>query len=366
MTQRPIETLLLAGAAEAIGAAHGAARADGIGVYTADRMGLVCAGTWSGGPISRQRAIDLGEAMLPAHQRYSEELTAEMTAMAAAAGITSAEAIIVGGFTDFVDTVRGVVGEAPYEDTCTAVIVPAPTATDGYGFLGQTWDMHDSATQHVVMLDLRPDRGPSSLVFTTEGCLGQMGMNEAGIAIGINNLSAHAGTTGVTWPFVVRKALLQTTLEGAVDAVLQADLAGAHNFLLMDANGRGVNVEAMPQASHVTSVTTEPYVHTNHTLEPETSAHEAWRPAALMESSHRRLERARRLVAGRRLSPQDMMEITGDPVAVCQVSHEPYHVESCGAAIMRPATGEFWAVWGRPDLHQYEHFQMAAAARGDR
>jgi isopenicillin-N N-acyltransferase-like protein len=364
MSSTGILRLRLDGPPEAIGAAHGAARAAGIRRYTADRTSLVCGGTWSGGEMSRERVLELAESMIPAHQAYSEELTAELAAMAAAAGISTAEAIVVGGFTDFVDTVRGVIGEAPYEDNCTAVIVPASVAESGQALLGQTWDMHDTAARHVVMLDVTPDRGPRSLVFSTEGCLGQIGMNEAGIAVGINNLTAHAGTIGVTWPHVVRRALSQTSLDAAVECVLSADLAGAHNYLIVDAAGQGANIEAMPQALAVTAVDAAAFVHTNHTLAAATGDHEAWRPSALMESSHRRLRRGRELVAGKTLSPQSLMELSRDPDAICQISHEPFHIESCGAAVMRPGTGEFWAVWGRPDLNEYEKFELVADPDG--
>ncbi len=67
-----------------------------------------------------------------------------------------------------------------------------------------------------------PNTGPASLVFSTVGCLGQIGMNEAGIAIGINNLTASNGKLGVTWPFVVRKALNQTSIGDALGAILRS------------------------------------------------------------------------------------------------------------------------------------------------
>lgn len=308
--------------------------------------------------MSADEVISLATEMLPAHEAYAEDLTSEMIAMAAAAGISAAEAIVVGGFTDFVDTVRGRLGAAPYEDTCTAMIIPSPAAADGIAMLGQTWDMHDTATEHVILLDIEPDAGPRSLVFTTVGCLGQIGMNETGIAIGINNLTAAKGTTGVTWPFVVRKALQQSNLDDAVKAVLDADLAGAHNFLLVDDAGRGVNIEAMPQRKHLTEVDSAPFVHTNHTLEASTSEFQAERPGGLKESSEQRLARARQLLAGVEAGPEDLMAITRDSQAVCQVAHEPYNIESCGGAVMRPGTGELWAVWGRPDLNDYERFEL--------
>ncbi len=56
------------------------------------------------------------------------------------------------------------------------MIVPDELA-GGAGFLAQTWDMHDSATEHVTLIRVAPDSGPAALVFTTVGCLGQIGMN---------------------------------------------------------------------------------------------------------------------------------------------------------------------------------------------
>ena len=58
--------------------------------------------------------------------------------------------------------------------------------------------MHDSATEHVVLLRTDPTDAPAALVFTTTGALGQIGMNELGVCVGINNLTATDGTPGVT------------------------------------------------------------------------------------------------------------------------------------------------------------------------
>ena len=47
------------------------------------------------------------------------------------------------------------------------------------------------------------------------------------------------------------------------------------------------------------------------------------------------------------------MELTRDPGSICQVPVEPYHVETSGAAVMRPKSLDFWAVWGPPDVNDY-------------
>ncbi len=283
--------------------------------------------------------------------------------MAIAAGISTAEAVVVGGFTDFVDVLRagGLTGLAE-EDDCTAVIVPDDLA-GGAGFLAQTWDMHDSATEHVTLVRVMPDSGPAALVFTTVGCLGQIGMNEAGIAIGINNLTASNGRVGVTWPFVVRKALAQTSIEDALLVVLEAELAGGHNYLLFDGDGTGYNIEAMPGYRAVTRLDREPLVHTNHCLDPEAQQLEAPRPADLMRSSVDRLATAsdllaKRVASGEALTTEHLIELTREPEVICRRSTPPHHNESAGAAIMRPNTGDFWACWGIPADNDFEAFRV--------
>jgi isopenicillin-N N-acyltransferase like protein len=348
-----IRVVDLRGDASARGAHHGGQHADEIRDYAADRLALSAEGTSFG----RQDLVGLASRCLPAHRAYSEGLTDEMESLASAAGISVEEALIVGGYTDFIDLVRAEAGSARVDDTCTAAIVPDHLAS-GAGFLAQTWDMHASATPHVVMLDVRPDVGPASLVFSTVGCLGQIGMNEAGIAVGINNLTAADGKIGVTWPFVVRKVLEQSDFDAAIRCVLEADLAGGHNFLIFDAEGNGASIEAMPTATHIDRLD-GPLIHTNHCVAPATTAVEAPRPADLDESSRVRLAQAAELLSESPIGVAELMALTRDERSICRHPEPPYSYESCGAAIMRPKTGEFWACWGVPSENEFERFDLA-------
>ena len=354
-----IRRLVLSGSPRQLGAEHGRAYPEDIRRYTDERVHLASNGSWAGREATREDALGLAEAMLPAHRAYAPDLTEEMEAMAKASGLSAAEAVIVGGFTDFVDAVRCQADVVPEEDDCTAVLVPDALA-EGSGFLAQTWDMHDSATEHVVLLEIEPESGPRAFVYSTVGCLGQIGLNDAGIAIGINNLAAAKGRLGVTWPFVVRKALQQTDIEAALACVVDADLAGAHNYLLLDRHGRGYNVEAMPDCRSVTKLEDRPLAHTNHCLDAEALRMQAKRPAELLESSEGRLRRAGELLASSSgpVTLEQLVALTRDPVAICHHSEPPFHIESSGAAIMRPATGELWAVWGLPSENEYEAFQF--------
>jgi isopenicillin-N N-acyltransferase like protein len=364
MKRPPIRILDAAGSPEAIGARHGSTYAEEIRHYARERVDLVTNGLWSGGQLSRQDVLAIATAMLPAHERFDADLHAEMMAMAEAAGISPEEAVIVGGFTDFVDAVRAVVGgEVPptvAEDDCTAVLVPDHRA-HGAGFLAQTWDMHDTATAHVVLLRLRPDDAPAATVFTTTGCLGQIGMNSEGVCVGINNLTALDGRIGVTWPSVVRRMLATSTADEALGVLLDAELAGAHNFLVLDREGDGYDIEAMPTARPVTALGDDPVVHTNHALDPAAAAVHAPKEAGMMASSQARLDTAIELLADGPIDAERLMALTREPGAICQTAVAPYHIESSGAAVMRPRTGDFWACWGLPVDNDFEHIPAVAA-----
>ena len=360
MRRNSIRVLDVGGTATEMGYVHGRAYAGEIREYSDERVGLAMSGLWTGAPVSRGTVFDLAEACLEAHERESGILYEEMAAMAEGAGISLAEAVVVGGFTDFVDTVRAHLGDggtAPprVEDDCTAFIVPDERA-GGTGFFGQTWDMHASATDHVILMRTNPDDGPRALIFTTVGCLGQIGMNEYGVCVGITNLAATDGKIGVTWPTVVRHALLTETAAEARNVILEADLAGGHNYLVFDSEGVGFNIEAMPSVRPVTTLASEPLVYTNHTTHQSTGAVEVERPAELQDSSHRRRSVAIDHLDRTDINEEDLMDLTRH--GVCQVPEPPYDVETSGATVMRPKTGDFWAVWGPPSMNDYARIEF--------
>lgn len=360
-----IRLLSTSGTPFEIGHQHGKAYRDDIIRYTKERVQLVCQGVWSGHrELTPQQVIALAEQCIPDHDAYAPDLMEELRGMSAATGLSLGELIIVGGFTDFVDTVYNefrkerepAMARLPIDD-CTAFIVPDGVA-DGAGFFGQTWDMHDTATEFVILLEVNTPNQPKSLVFTTTGCIGQIGMNEHGVCIGINNLMAEDGQIGVTWPFVVRKALQQETAVQALHCITEAKLAGAHNYLIFDKHGDGFNVEAMSTHCEVTPLAETPITHTNHCLLPETNELAQVRPEASQLSSENRLSKANELLEKRPLTIDDLIAVTREPSAICTRSKPPFHVESCGAAIMQPKNGRFWAVWGLPDENEYEQFSL--------
>ena len=120
-------------------------------------------------------------------------------------------------------------------------------------------------------------------------------------------------------------------------------------------------IEAMPDRHEVIPLSDEVLVHTNHCLLAATVEVEAERPDDLQASSRLRLDRAASLLASGDVDIERLIALTRDPEAICRTSQPPHHVESCGAAIMRPRTGEFWACWGVPTENEFERFEMEVA-----
>lgn len=345
-----IRVLPLSGSHRGIGRVHGETHAGEIRDYAAGRVELARTGTG----LSADQVLEIVAETIPHHRDYSADLMEETEALAEAVGLSLAEAILVSGYTDILDTVSAAVAE----DDCTAVIVP-DSAAEGAGFFAQTWDMNASATPHVVMLDLAPVGKPRALVFTTVGCVGQLGMNEFGVCVGINNLTVTDGRPGVTWPFVVRKALEQTGARQALEAVLAAELAGGHNFHIFDRQGVGFSVEATATRKVVVELShDEGIVRTNHCLATVTGELQGPRPAALHLSSETRLADATDHLARRPVTVESLMAMTRDEGSICRRPEPPLNYETCGAAIMRPVTGEMWAVWGIPADNPYEQFRL--------
>lgn len=360
-----IRLLAVGGQPFEMGYQHGRTYAQHIRALTQERLHLSCDSVWTGRKLPFDRVLRLAHDCLDAHYAYAPDLMEELEGLARATRLTLAELIIANGFTDFVDTLYNADPDAPPAlaragNECTTFMASASRTADGRGLLGQTWDMHATATPFVILLRGAPQGQPSFLTFTLTGCVGMIGMNEAGIAVGINNLMGADGTIGVTWPFVIRKVLQQDTLEAALGCITSAPLAGGHNYMLMDASGRGYNVEAMATAIHIQPIQDMTYAHANQCLAPRTRAVERPQDADLTEDSVVRVRRANTHLASGPITPESLMALTRDrsdgAYSVCAVSEPPFFSETCGAAIMRPATREFWGVWGLPNANEYERF----------
>lgn len=362
---QPIRVLKIGGTPFDMGFQHGLAFADEIRNLTNERVTLSMSQSWTGRAFSRHEVLSLAQQMIDDHGNYAPDLLEELEGISRATGLSLPELVIANGFTDFVDVVYNhgekVFAPAQFGAECTTFMANPNANIAEHGLIGQTWDMHNTATPHVIMLDGKPKNAPEFLMFTLTGCVGMIGMNSAGVSVAINNLEGADGKPGVTWNFVVRKVLAQDNIEDALKCITEADLAGAHNYMLMDTSGRGYNVEAMSSVKHVEAITDTTYAHANICLSDEARSVEREQTDEWLIDSQKRVERASELLEELRpITPDDLMTITrdrtNDSYAICALPEAPYYWETSGAVVMRPHTKEFWAVWGLPIENEYQRF----------
>ena len=363
----PLRQVTLQGDFYTMGVQHGKAHAEDIRALTEERIQLCTEAAWTGREISRERVLEIAAECIPLNEAYAPDLMQELRGVAHATHLSLEEVLITNGFTDFVDTIYNAdptpaaTPELSHTD-CTTFMVNGKTTIEGHSFIGQTWDMHATATPFVILLRGKPQHAPHFLTLTVTGCVGMIGMNDAGIAVGINNLMGGDGKRGVMWNLVIRKILMQTNIEDALACITEAELAGGHNYVLMDSHGNGYDVEAMTTIKRVQPFKTEHYAHANRCLYPETGVVERDLDDNTVDDSDTRRSRAMELLTRRPITPDVLKSITADRsdgvYSICSMSEPPFYSETCGAAIMRPGTREFWAVWGLPNKNAYEYFQV--------
>ena len=226
----------LTGSPRQMGQQHGEQFADQIATFAQIRLDKCIKYVADrGGAITASQALDLCQATLDAHQRYAPAIYDEFVGIAEGANISLERLMMCNGLTD----IRGAAlnlptGGAPAPagpDTggCTAWMVAPDATTAGRTLAGQTWDMHGEAMDYVTVFKRRPDQGPATLGLSTAGCLYLAGINEAGLAVGNNNLEPNDAKPGVMYLAMITHALAQTTLAQAVKAITEADRCSGHD-----------------------------------------------------------------------------------------------------------------------------------------
>ncbi len=360
-----IEMLRIDGDAAAMGHAHGTAFRSEIQLLTQERMRLCYDRFWIGEGSEAVNPETLAEACWEQQQRYDDLTTAELEAIARAADVPARDLLVTGGFTDFVDALRGgaaggAKNQTPLEDPgqCTAVLVAANSAADGRPLLAQTWDMHPTATPYIRVLDLRSTDQPAAIVFTVTGCPAMIGVNEHGLAIGINNMVTADGRPGVMWTSVVRRMLRARNADEALALLKVAPVAGAHHYLLLDAASTGYSVERSPTRLAVRTLEST-LAHTNHCLDSELISIEPPRGDAPAYSTRNRLRTAEEWLEAHPAdcSRRGLWQLLNrfdesDPLgSICHGPQPGYDVETGGAVVISPRDAAMDAVWGQGDVH---------------
>jgi isopenicillin-N N-acyltransferase-like protein len=316
-------------------------------------------------PVDEALVLDICRRCIEPHQRYDAAGWEELHGIAEGAGLSDEMILICNGLTDIRDAVKAATGVAwPSQSAdnggCTAWMAAPEATADERVLAGQTWDMHGAAAEFIVVVQRKPDQGPATLAMTTAGCLSLVGINSAGVGVGNNNLRPTDALPGVMYLAMIHKALSQSTLAGAVNAITGAPRCSGHNYYLVGPAGEIVDIEATAADYEVIQPAGAVYAHTNHYLTERLRKLE--QPDAVTASSTWRLTRMLHVLAEQagQISPQSMIAAMSDPSGqgACRICrNDPTDAgPTCGAAVLSPQERRMWVAQGEPKVEGFAEF----------
>lgn len=225
---------------------------------------------------SRENVLELARHHLEPLRAFDSDLHAELCGIARGAGLSPEEVVVLNHYTDLRDLgLKDLSRLRGDPEGCSAWFIDDGKA-GGERFLGQTWDMHGSATPYALLLTVPHARG-TQVFFTITGCLGMTGMSSWGTALSINNLNSTDATVGVVWPAMVRRCVKQATAREALQVAMKGPIGSGRHYIFADTHEvfaiETSGTKKKQLWSHASWTSTEhdakpaSWFHTNHCLD---------------------------------------------------------------------------------------------------
>jgi isopenicillin-N N-acyltransferase like protein len=153
-------------------------------------------------------------------------------------------------------------------EACTVAGVPPEGTRDGHVLLAHNEDATAGWGDLAYVIHAEPDGAPPFAAFTYAGLLLHQGVNAAGLGSVGNALYARDARPGVPKLFQYRRALAETTIEGAIRAVTGPERAFGNNHLFATADGDLYDVEVSGGAWALIPGGGRAMAHANHFTAP--------------------------------------------------------------------------------------------------
>jgi hypothetical protein len=258
-------------------------------------------------------------------ENFAAHCLEEMRGIAAGAGITLEDVMLINARTEVVALARLETGrpEAGEEaDGCTGAVILPERSHTGKLIHGQNWDWRAACAETAVVLRVRRDDGPDFLTFVEAGGLARCGVNAAGIAITANYLESERDyrTAGVPLVLIRRRILEQRHFPAALRILMATPKSCSNNMMLSTREGFAIDVECAPDEAFPLYPEDGILVHANHWLSPVALA--KLRDTAMMGDSFYRDRRVRQLLGTGMVRADDLKAALFDdfaaPFSVCR------------------------------------------------
>ena len=301
-------------------------------------------------PISPTAALRYVARVTPIVEAELPEVAQEVRGLAAGARIAYPEAMLLQFRRELI---------AAGDDDCTTLA----GASAAGAFIAQNVDLPGELEDLGIVVRERPSEAgePDVLTFTHVGLIGYLGLNAAGLAVGINMVLSDDWRAGVSPYLLVRQLLRQRTLDAALDQIARVPRASSRCFLISD-GARVVDVEMTAREHAVAEAGF--HLHTNHYVIPEMMRHDRYPPGG---TSRPRLDRAAALIGDRTgLGPAELAAVLSDheryPRSIC--AHQAGVLNRTVASVMLfPRAGRLLASMGPPCRNDYHAYELAPAVR---
>jgi isopenicillin-N N-acyltransferase like protein len=301
---------------------------------------------------------------LPYITDYYPEMVEEIKALAQAANVNMEDVLCLNAFLDIWDWITPDIYQGRYGRAhgCTAFGIPG-LINSGNAIIGQNYDLEALFQKGAVLYRIDNNDGKESLVFTVAGIVGCAGMNNMGLAVVINNLTARDAQAGVPYPFIIRRLLSSSNMGEAIDSIVASQRSSGMNYILANKSGAVLSIETSAREYKVTNAHHDPISHANHYLQDRLISQEARSIVDRGHSIFRQYRMEYLLGEIENYNEDNLFRLLSDhenyPISICR-HDEPE--DTCGktitSMIFSPKNQKAYLAYGNPCESEYEEYYL--------
>jgi isopenicillin-N N-acyltransferase-like protein len=308
--------------------------------------------------FNRDAALAAARAFGPIVEAHAPDLLLEMRGIADGAGCDLVEVLLLNARSELMGNL----------EECTALAASPEVTEQGQVLLGQNWDWYTAVEPQPVLLHIRQPGRPDILTLTEAGQVAKIGLNGAGLGVGLNFLGhAHRGQ-GLPVHIILRQMLGCANLGEAIHAALSVPRGGAANLPLAHAEGEILDLELTATDADFLYADAGWLVHANHYESLRLRGGDTGLPTSM--STLARAARARRLLsiaaAQGRVSAETFRSILRDHAygayAICRhavASEPPLHRSATRASVIMDLSARtLHLAVGQPCCEEYRTFRL--------
>ncbi len=220
--------------------------------------------------VSWDEAREISKEFIPYIRSYSPELLEELQGMAEGAQADFDDLLTLNSRSEAMTLVKRPSSDEEELDGCSSVAVLPEVTADGHTNLTQNWDTYTWQEYGTIILQVLREDGPDLMIVTEAGQLARYGMNQAGLALGVNSLHKMYNTRvyGVPSVFIRRRFLEQDRYVDAVNQIFGADSMLPMYYVAAYAGGDAMGFEKLEQGQLVLYPEDGMIAHSNHIRHP--------------------------------------------------------------------------------------------------